>query len=130
MAKTKQTLLFCYICDFPMNVRIVLEPCNHVICYSCYALHPNECKMYSLSDIRSHIIGVRRKYSLLRDFLIMKEYNILRMTLDIPYIEPKVNKRSNKISSTLCIISICVLISFCISFAKTVYSVLVKNCHL
>ncbi|KAM3139153.1 hypothetical protein pb186bvf_008751 [Paramecium bursaria] len=27
---------FCPICDFPITVRVVMQPCQHFMCYECY----------------------------------------------------------------------------------------------
>jgi hypothetical protein len=37
---------FCIVCDYPMNVKIVLFPCTHYVCYSCYCANPIQCKRF------------------------------------------------------------------------------------
>ena len=43
--KKFQTLVFCPICDYPVIIKVQLNPCKHIICYSCYCKSPHECAM-------------------------------------------------------------------------------------
>ena len=37
--------LFCQTCAFPMRVRVSQKPCEHNVCYACFELSPNDCKV-------------------------------------------------------------------------------------
>jgi hypothetical protein len=39
---------FCPLCDQPMIVRMMVFPCEHVICYSCTKPDADKCYVYSL----------------------------------------------------------------------------------
>lgn len=35
----------CKICDFPMTIKLFIEPCRHYMCFKCFANQPNYCQI-------------------------------------------------------------------------------------